>query len=212
MSTEDTFVIVGASLAGAKAVEVLRLEGFDGRIVLIGEEPHRPYERPPLSKAYLRGEAERETVYVHDERFYAEHEIELRTSTRVAAIDSANAQVVLEDFTSLHYDRLLLATGAVPRRVPIPGSDLPGVHYLRTIDDSERLKQAIAPASRVVVVGAGWIGSEVAASARQIGAEVVLIERGARPLERVLGPEVATVYRDPIAATASSSCPRPGSM
>jgi 3-phenylpropionate/trans-cinnamate dioxygenase ferredoxin reductase subunit len=193
---EDTFVIVGASLAGAKAAEVLRLEGFGGRIVLIGEEPQRPYERPPLSKEYLRGEDGPDKAYVHDQGFYANHEIELRTSARVVAIDPTDAQVVLDDSTSLRYDRLLLATGAVPRRVPIPGSDLPGVHYLRTMDDSERLSRAITPASRVVVVGAGWIGSEVAASARQIGAEVVLIERGRLPLERVLGPEVGAVYRD----------------
>jgi len=193
---EGTFVIVGASLAGAKAAEVLRREGFGGRIVLIGEEPQRPYERPPLSKEYLRGEAGPEKAYVHDERFYGEHEIELRTSVRVVAIDPAAAQVVFGDLTRLRYDRLLLATGAVPRRLSIPGSDLPGVHYLRTIEDSERLTQAITPASKVVVVGAGWIGSEVAASARQIGAEVVLIERGRLPLERVLGAEVGAVYRD----------------
>jgi 3-phenylpropionate/trans-cinnamate dioxygenase ferredoxin reductase component len=196
MRIEGTFVIVGASLTGAKAAEVLRREGFAGRIVLIGEERERPYERPPLSKDYLRGEVGPEKAYVHDERYYGEHEIELRTSTRVVAIDPGNSQVVLQDFTRLRYDRLLLATGAVPRRLPIPGSDLPGVHYLRTIEDSARLRQAITPTSRVVVVGAGWIGSEVAASARQIGAEVVLIERGNLPLERVLGPEVGAVYRD----------------
>src|SRR5438105_8732961 len=196
MRIEGTFVIVGASLTGAKAAEVLRREGFDGRVVLIGEEPERPYERPPLSKDYLRGEVGPEKAYVHDEPFYGEHEIELCTSTRVVAIDPGNAQVVLQDFTRLRYDRLLLATGAVPRRLSIPGSDLPGVHYLRTLEDSESLRQAITPASRVVVVGGGWIGSEVAASARQIGAEVALIERGRLPLERVLGPEVGTVYRD----------------
>jgi len=196
MSIRRTFVIVGASLTGAKAAEVLRLEGFDGRIVLIGEEPEHPYQRPPLSKEYLRGEAGREKVYVHDERFYGEHDIELRTSARVVTLDPAGGQLFLEDGRRLRYDRLLLATGAVPRRLSIPGSDLPGVHYLRTIEDSDRLNQAIMPASRVVVVGAGWVGSEVAASARQIGAEVVLIERGSLPLERVLGPEVGAVYRD----------------
>ena len=196
MRIEGTFVIVGASLTGAKAAEVLRHEGFGGRVVLIGEEPERPYERPPLSKDYLRGEVGPEKAYVHDERFYGEHEIELRTSTRVVAIDPGNAQVVLQDFTRVRYDRLLLATGAVPRRLSIPGSDLPGVHYLRTLEDSESLRRAITPASRVVVVGAGWIGSEVAASARQIGAEVVLIERGPLPLERVVGPEVGAIYRD----------------
>ena len=196
MSTERTFVIVGASLAGAKAAEALRHEGFDGRVVLVGEEAERPYERPPLSKDYLRGEAGREKVYVHDEGFYADQRIELRTSARVVAIEPAAGQVVLEDGGSLPYDRLLLATGAVPRRLPIPGSDLPGVHTLRTLEDSESLRQAITPTSRVVVVGAGWIGSEVAASSRQMGADVVLIERGNLPLERVLGAEIGAVYRD----------------
>ena len=196
MSTERTFVIVGASLAGAKAADALRHEGFDGRVVLVGDEAERPYERPPLSKDYLRGEAEREKVYVHDEGFYADQNIELRTSTRVVAIEPSAGRVLLDDGKPLPYDRLLLATGAVPRRLPIPGSDLPGVHMLRTLEDSESLRKAITPASRVVVVGAGWIGSEVAASARQIGAEVVLIERGNVPLERVLGAEVGAVYRD----------------
>jgi 3-phenylpropionate/trans-cinnamate dioxygenase ferredoxin reductase subunit len=196
MRTERTFVIVGASLAGAKAAVELRHAGFDGRVVLIGEEAERPYERPSLSKDYLRGEAEREKVYVHTKGFYADQEIELRTSTRVVAIEPAAGRVILEDGKALHYERLLLATGALPRRLSIPGSDLPGVHALRTLDDSESLREAITPSSRVVVVGAGWIGSEVAASARQIGAEVVLIERGNLPLERVLGPEVGAVYRD----------------
>ncbi|MGH9281708.1 MAG: NAD(P)/FAD-dependent oxidoreductase [Acidimicrobiales bacterium] len=196
MSPERTFVIVGASLAGAKAAEALRHEGFDGRVVLVGEEPERPYERPPLSKDYLRREAGREKVYVHDEGFYAEHGIELRTSTRVVGLEPAAGQVLLDDGERLGYDRLLLATGAAPRRMSVPGSDLPGVHYLRTLEDSGVLSQAVTPESRVVVVGAGWIGSEVAASARQMGAEVVLIERGSLPLERVLGAEVGAVYRD----------------
>ena len=196
MSTERTFVIVGASLAGAKAAAELRHAGFDGRVVLIGEEAEQPYERPSLSKDYLRGEAGREKLYVHSEGFYADQEIELHTSTRVIAIEPAAGRVVLEDGESLPYDRLLLATGAVPRRLSIPGSDLPGVHALRTLEDSESLRKAITPASRVVVVGAGWIGSEVAASARQMGADVVLIERGNLPLERVLGAEVGAVYRD----------------
>jgi 3-phenylpropionate/trans-cinnamate dioxygenase ferredoxin reductase subunit len=196
MSTERTFVIVGASLAGASAAETLRHDGFDGRIVLIGEEPQRPYQRPPLSKDYLRGEAGPDKVYLHDEGFYAEQQIDLRTSTRVAAVEPGAGQVLLQDGERLGYDRLLLATGAAPRRLAIPGSELPGVHALRTLEDSERLREAITAASRVVVVGAGWIGSEVAASARSMGAEVVLIERGTLPLERVLGPEVGAVYRD----------------
>jgi 3-phenylpropionate/trans-cinnamate dioxygenase ferredoxin reductase component len=210
MSTERTFVIVGASLAGAKAAEALRHEGFDGRVVLFGEEAERPYERPSLSKDYLRGEAGREKVYVHEEGFYADQEIELRTSTRVVAIDPAAGRVVLEDGGSHPYDRLLLATGAVPRRLAIPGWDLPGVHALRTLADAENLREAITPASRVVVVGAGWIGSEVAASARQMGAEVVLIERGALPLERVLGAEVGAVYRDIHADHGVELLPRTG--
>ncbi len=196
MSTQRTFVIVGASLAGAKAAEALRQEGFDGRVVLVGEEADPPYERPSRSTGSRGGGVGREKLSVHDERFYAAQGIELRTSTRVVAIEPAAGQVILDDGEPLLYDRLLLATGAVPRRLPIPGSDLPGVHALRTLGDAESLRQAITPASRVVVVGAGWIGSEVAASARQIGAEVVLIERGNLPLERVLGAEIGAVYRD----------------
>jgi 3-phenylpropionate/trans-cinnamate dioxygenase ferredoxin reductase subunit len=196
MSTERTFIIVGASLAGAKAAETLRHEGFDGRIVLVGEESERPYQRPPLSKDYLRGQAGLEKVYVHDEGFYTDHEVELRTSARAVAIEPAAGLVLLEGGEQLRYDRLLLATGAAPRHLSIPGSDLPGVHSLRTLEDSDSLRKAIAQPSRVVVVGAGWIGSEVAASACQMGAEVVLIERGALPLERVLGAEVGSVYRD----------------
>jgi 3-phenylpropionate/trans-cinnamate dioxygenase ferredoxin reductase subunit len=196
MSTDHTFVIVGASLAGAKAAEALRQEGFEGRLVLVGEERQRPYERPPLSKDYLRGEAERPRVYVHDEDFYADQEIELRTSARVVAIEPAAGQVVLESGERLAYDRLLLTTGAAARHLPVPGADLPGVHTLRTLEDAESLKQAIPRASRVVVVGAGWIGSEVAASARQMGIEVVLVERGNVPLERVLGAEVGAVYHE----------------
>ena len=196
MSTDHTFVIVGASLAGAKAAEALRQEGFEGRLVLVGEERQRPYERPSLSKDYLRGEAERPRVYVHDEDFYADQEIELRTSARVVAIEPAAGQVVLESGERLAYDRLLLTTGAAVRHLPVPGADLPGVHTLRTLEDAESLKQAIPRASRVVVVGAGWIGSEVAASARQTGIEVVLVERGNVPLERVLGAEVGAVYHE----------------
>jgi 3-phenylpropionate/trans-cinnamate dioxygenase ferredoxin reductase component len=196
MSPQRTFVIVGASLAGAKAAEALRHEGFDGRVVLIGEEPHRPYQRPPLSKDYLRGEAGPEKVYVHGENFYADQQVELRTSERVVGIEPTAGHVVLNGGERLDYDRLLLATGAVPRRLSIPGSELAGVHYLRTMEDSETLREAITPERRVVVVGAGWIGSEVAASARQRGADVVLIERAGVPLERVLGTEIGAVYRD----------------
>jgi 3-phenylpropionate/trans-cinnamate dioxygenase ferredoxin reductase subunit len=196
MAQEQTFVIVGASLAGAKAAETLRAEGFDGRVVLIGEETERPYERPMLSKEYLRGEKPAAKLYVHDESFYADNDIELLTGTRVASFDAVAHEVSLQDGSRMPYSRLLLSTGAVPRRLPVPGSDLPGVRYLRQMGDSDSLRAAITAASRVVVIGAGWIGSEVAASARQLGAEVAVVAPEAVPLERVLGPEVGAVYRD----------------
>jgi 3-phenylpropionate/trans-cinnamate dioxygenase ferredoxin reductase subunit len=196
MSTSRTFVIVGAGLAGAKAAETLRQEGFTGRVVLLGEESERPYDRPPLSKGYLRGEDDRGEVYLHDAGFYADQGIELVTSTRVTAVDPNAGDVVLDSGERLGYDRLLLATGADPRRLPLPGGDLAGVHYLRRLDDAERLGAAIRSAERVVVVGGGWIGSEVAASARQMGAEVALVAPSSVPLERVLGTEVGAVFRD----------------
>lgn len=194
--TLRTFVIVGASLAGANAAAQLRKKGFDGRIVLVGEERDRPYERPSLSKEYLRGAEEREALDVHAPAFYDEQSIDLRTSAHAVAIDSKTRDVVLEDGTRLRYDRLLLATGAVPRRLEVPGSDLAGVHVLRTVADAEAIRERAAGARRVVVIGGGWIGSEVAASLRQLGSPVALIAPGATPLERVLGPEVGAVYRD----------------
>ncbi|MHB8274855.1 MAG: NAD(P)/FAD-dependent oxidoreductase, partial [Dermatophilaceae bacterium] len=196
MTTPQTFVIVGASLAGAKAAETLRTEGFDGRVVLIGEETERPYERPMLSKEYLRGERPVAKLYVHDEGFYADNDIELLTGTHVASFDPAAHEVTLQGGSRMPYSRLLLSTGAVPRRLPLPGADLPGVKYLREMRDSDALRAAITAASRVVVIGAGWVGSEVAASARQLGAEVAIVAPDAVPLERVLGLEVGAVYRD----------------
>jgi 3-phenylpropionate/trans-cinnamate dioxygenase ferredoxin reductase component len=195
MPADRTFVIAGASLAGAKAAETLREEGFDGRVVLVGAEAERPYERPPLSKDYLRGEAEARP-FVHEEGFYEEREIELHTSTRVESINPAAAEVVLEGGERIGYERLLLTTGAEPRRLSVPGDDLDGVLYLRTIADSEAIRTRIDAGGKLVTVGSGWIGSEVAASARQRGCEVTVIERGALPLERVLGPELGAIYRD----------------
>lgn len=194
--TDQTFVIVGASLAGAKAAETLRVEGFEGRVVLIGEEAERPYERPMLSKEYLRGEKPAGKLYVHDEGFYADNEIELLTGTRAESLDPGAHEVTLAGGDRVPYSRLLLSTGAAPRRLSLPGADLAGVLYLREMGDSDALRAAITAASRVVVVGAGWIGSEVAASARQLGAEVAVVAPGAVPLERILGPEVGGVYRD----------------
>ena len=196
MSDRPTFVIVGAGLAGAKAAETLREEGFDGRVVLIGDESERPYERPPLSKDYVRGEADRVKVYVHPASFYADRDIELRLGRTAVRLDTARREVELDDGTSVGYDRLLLATGAEPRRLPIPGGELGGVLYLRSVEDSDALRERLDRGGAVVVVGAGWIGAEVAASARQRGLEVTVVEPASVPLERVLGAELGAVYRD----------------
>ena len=192
---DQTFVIVGASLTGAKAAETLREEGFDGRVVLIGAEAERPYERPPLSKDFLRGEADGRP-YVHDASFYAEQEIELRTSTTVERIDPAASRVALAGGETLEFDRLLLATGAQPRRLRLPGADLDGVLSLRTIADSEAIADRFGDGRRLVTIGAGWIGAEVAASARQRGCDVTILEAAQLPLERVLGAELGAFYRD----------------
>jgi 3-phenylpropionate/trans-cinnamate dioxygenase ferredoxin reductase subunit len=196
MTSDQTFVIVGASLAGAKAAETLRSEGFEGRIVLIGAEPHRPYERPPLSKDFLRGEAEREKVYVHETNFYDENQIELRLGQTAVSLDAGRRQLALDNGERLGFDRLLLTTGAKPRRLGIPGGELEGIHYLRSLDDADTLRKRLDDGGRLLVIGAGWIGCEVAASARQKGLEVTVIHPGSVPLERVLGLEVGAVYRD----------------
>jgi 3-phenylpropionate/trans-cinnamate dioxygenase ferredoxin reductase subunit len=193
--SQQTFVIAGASLAGAKAAETLRKEGFDGRIVLIGAEPERPYERPPLSKEYLRGEAE-SRPYVHEPDFYAEQDIELRTSTTVEQIDPGASELTLAGGEALGYDGLLITTGARPRRLPLPGAELDGVLSLRSVEDSEAIRARIAQGGRLVTIGAGWIGAEVAASARQRGCEVTIVEMTDVPLQRVLGPELGAIYRD----------------
>ncbi len=192
----DTFIIAGAGFAGAKAAEALREEGFDGRLVVIGAERERPYERPPLSKDYLRGDAERETIYVHPEGFYAEHDVELRLGLRAIELDVGRRELVLDDGEWLGYDRLLLATGAEPRRLTIPGSELDGVLYLRSVADCDALRERLDQGGSVVVIGAGWIGCEVAASARTRGLDVTVLDPQAFPLERVLGREIGAVYRD----------------
>jgi 3-phenylpropionate/trans-cinnamate dioxygenase ferredoxin reductase subunit len=196
LSPTQTFVIVGASLAGAKAAETLRTEGFDGRVILIGEEEVRPYERPPLSKDYLRGEVGRDKAFVHDASFYEENDIDLRLSSRVTSLDAKNRSVELASGEGIPYDSVLLATGAAPRPLAAPGADLDGVRYLRRIDDSDGIREAIRSAGRVVVIGAGWIGCEVAASARQMGAEVAMVATSRVPLGRALGPELGEFYRD----------------
>jgi 3-phenylpropionate/trans-cinnamate dioxygenase ferredoxin reductase component len=197
MSTPSpsTFVIVGAGMAGGKAAETLREEGFDGRIVLVGAEPHRPYERPPLSKDYLRGEGGMAWLQ-EDAGWYAQNEVELRTDTVVQSLDVAGSAVALSGGERLAYDRLLLATGAEPRRLPLPGADLEGVHLLRTVEDSDAIRAAFDAGGRLVVIGGGWIGCEVAASARQKGMDVTIVEPLELPLLRVLGPELGGFYRD----------------
>src|SRR5690242_6427241 len=194
--TKPTYVIVGASLAGAKAAEELRTRGFDGRVLLIGAEPELPYERPPLTKDYLRGETERGDARVHPEDFYPRHEIELVTGVTVTAIDPGASRVTLDDGRELGYDRLLLTTGAEPRRLQVPGADLGGIHYLRTLADCDLLREKLAAGGRVVVAGAGWIGSEFAASARQRGLEVTVIDPMPLPNERIFGSEIGAFYRD----------------
>jgi 3-phenylpropionate/trans-cinnamate dioxygenase ferredoxin reductase subunit len=194
--SKQVFVIVGASLAGAKAAEELRNRGFDGRIVVIGSEPDRPYERPPLSKDYLRGESERQKAYVHDEDFYERSDIELMVSTSAVSLDVGTSQLALDDGSSISYDKLLLTTGAEPRRLPIQGAELDGVHYLRSLSDSDALRERLDAGSRVAIVGAGWIGSEVAASAMQRGLDVTLIDPLALPNERIFGPEIGSFYHD----------------
>ncbi|MFD3498129.1 NAD(P)/FAD-dependent oxidoreductase [Streptomyces sp. NPDC058678] len=196
MAANTAFVIVGAGLAGAKAAQTLREEGFDGPIALAREESERPYERPPLSKSYLLGKDERETLYVHPSQWYAEHDVDLRPGTTVTAIDPAAHEVTLADGSRIGYAKLLLTTGSSPRRLPMPGADLDGVLYLRRLADSDRIKDAFASASRIAVIGAGWIGLETAAAARTAGVQVTVLERAELPLLHVLGREVSQIFAD----------------
>ncbi len=196
MTDERTFVIVGASLAGAKAAETLRAEGFAGRVVLVGEETERPYERPPLSKGYLLGTDERDKAFVHDATWYGEHDVELVLGVRVTALYPDRHIVTLDGVEPLHYDKLLLATGSRVRTLDLPGATLPGVRYLRTLTEADGLLDHMRRSGRVVVVGAGWIGLETAAAARTHGAEVTVVEIDSLPLRRVLGDEVAQVFAD----------------
>ena len=196
MTTEQTFVIVGASLAGAKAAEALRTQGFAGRIVLLGEEPEYPYARPALSKNFLMDRSEKDKIFVHAAQWYDEHQIDLRLGTRVVAIDLAAHQVRASGGDVLGYTKLLLTTGSSPRHVELPGADTNGVRYLRTVADCERLKESLHDTARVVVLGGGWIGLEVAAAARTLGVEVTVLERSELPLQRVLGRVLAQVYAE----------------
>jgi 3-phenylpropionate/trans-cinnamate dioxygenase ferredoxin reductase subunit len=191
-----THVIVGAGLAGARTAEGLREAGYDGEVVLLGAEEHRPYDRPPLSKDYLQGGTDLDGVFLQSAEWYAEHGVDLRTGTAVAAIDRGAAEVVLADGERIGYERLVLATGSSARRLPVPGAELDGVLYLRTLDDSDRLRAGILSASRVAVIGGGWIGLEVAAAARTAGAEVTVLEAADQPLEAALGPQIGAAFAE----------------
>ncbi|MGW3344589.1 NAD(P)/FAD-dependent oxidoreductase [Nonomuraea rubra] len=183
-----TYVIVGAGLAGAKAAQTLREEGFDGEIVLIGAETERPYERPPLSKGYLQGGSEREEIFVHEPGWYADNDVDLRLGTRVTRIEPAHHAVRLGDGSRRPFDKLLIATGAVPRRLPGPA------HYLRTVEDSEALKRRFAEGGDVLIVGASWIGLETAAAARTAGCRVTVVEPEPTALNRALGQELGELF------------------
>src|SRR5258705_2257694 len=200
MPEGPAYVIIGASLAGAKAAETLREDGFGGTIVLLGTETERPYERPPLSKGYLLGKSDKSSLYVHDERWYTGHQVDLRLGVTAIGINREARRIDLDTGDAVGYDRLLLTPGSHPRVLQVPGSDLDGVHYLRTTADSEALATALAPIpgeeTRVVIVGAGWIGLEVAAAAREKGGTVTVLESEPTPLHRQVGPELGERFAD----------------
>ncbi|MGY1828811.1 NAD(P)/FAD-dependent oxidoreductase [Geodermatophilus sp. SYSU D01180] len=188
-------VVVGGGLAGAKATETLRAEGFDGPLVVVAGEPEVPYERPPLSKGYLLGSAPREAAQVLDPGWYGEHDVDLRLGVHAVGLDPGGHRLTLDTGEELTWSRLLLATGCSARRLPVPGADLDGVRYLRTLADADRLRADLADGGRqLVVVGAGWIGLEVAAAARSHGNEVTVVEPQPTPLHAVLGPRMGEVF------------------
>jgi 3-phenylpropionate/trans-cinnamate dioxygenase ferredoxin reductase subunit len=196
MTEPERIVIIGASLAGARTADFLRREGWPGQIVLIGEEPELPYERPPLSKSVLLGKDEPEVAQLHDQAWYDERNIELRLGTKATAIDTAGRKVILADCTEVEYDKLLIATGSRVRKLDVPGADLAGVRYLRTAAESKALTDAYAAKPRVVVVGAGWIGLESASAARQRGCEVTVVEPQPTALAAVLGEQIGDLYAE----------------
>lgn len=196
MATDQVFVIVGAGEAGGSAAQVLREEGFDGRLVLVGAEEHLPYERPPLSKSYLDGEPYKSEGSLQDQDWYDGHDVDLRLGLRAVSLDRSVREVVLDDEERLRYDKLLIATGAIPRRLDVPGADLGGVHYLRTLEDSQNLSHALTAKAQVVVVGAGWIGLEVAATARGRDCTVTVIDPNEVPLKAAMGSHIGGFFAD----------------
>jgi 3-phenylpropionate/trans-cinnamate dioxygenase ferredoxin reductase component len=196
MASSTTFVIVGGGLAGAKAAEALRDNDFDGHVILFAEEEHLPYERPPLSKEYLAGKKSLADFTVQHSDWYRDHNVDLRLGWRVSSLDPAAHTVGLPDDSTVAYHKLLLATGSASRRPPIPGSDADAVHYLRSYDDAEALNSVLTEGSSLAVVGAGWIGLEVAAGARQRGVNVTVVETAKQPLVAALGETVGAVFAD----------------
>lgn len=190
----ETFVIIGAGQAGGQAASTLRSKGFEGRIVLIGDEAHVPYERPPLSKAFLAGELPVEKTYLKKPEYYDEKNIELRLGRRVVDLDRKDHTVNLDDGETIIYDKLLIATGSRVRHLPAPGAELEGIHYLRSIADVDGIRAALKPGARLAIVGAGYIGLEVAAVARKLGHEVTVVEALDRVMARVVAPNVSHFY------------------
>ncbi|HEY0766378.1 MAG TPA: FAD-dependent oxidoreductase [Steroidobacteraceae bacterium] len=187
-------VITGAGQAAVQAVDTLRRKGFTGKLTLVGEEPWLPYQRPPLSKKYLAGALERERLLIRPAQFFAEHQVQALLGRRVSEILSREQRVRLEDDTVLPYDALLLATGSWPRRPPLPGIDLAGVHFLRSLADADRIRAGCASGGRMVIIGAGYIGLEVAATARELGLEVTVLEMAERVMNRVTCAQVSAFY------------------
>jgi len=197
MTSKKNFVIVGAGLAGASAAKELREQGFEGTIQLIGKEPHAPYIRPPLSKGYLHGSDGLDAVFVHPQDWYGEHRIDLHTEATVVGVDTAEHTVALSGGETLRYDKLLLTTGADSRQLTIDGAGLSGVHTLRTLEDSTAVRDELADGGRsVVLIGAGWIGMEVAATAKSLGNEVTILDRNAVPLAGAIGDELGTFFAE----------------
>ncbi|AZI58803.1 NAD(P)/FAD-dependent oxidoreductase [Nakamurella antarctica] len=194
MESDKVFVVIGGGEAGGKAVQTLREEGFGGKIVLVAAEDRLPYERPPLSKSYLQGEPYKSEGSLQDEQWYQDHDIDLRLGCRAVSVNRADHEVQLDDGTRLAYDKLLIATGAQPRTLDVPGADLAGVHYLRTMKDADALGNSLESKPRVVIVGAGWIGLEVAAVARQRGCDVTVIEPNDIPLQASMGSRIGKFF------------------
>lgn len=196
----ETVVVVGASLAGGTAAATLRDEGFDGRIVLIGDEPELPYQRPPLTKTYLRGEAARDTLQVRPDDWWAAHAVETRLGARVDTVDATGRTVTLAGGESIAFDRCLLATGVRNRPLDVPGAELDGIAQLRTVADADRIRASAAAAGHVVIVGMGFIGAELAASLRLLGVDVTVVELYETALRKALGPRLgevlASIHRD----------------